>query len=261
MRRYFLIICLFLCLNAKAATPTYVPILTYHNFDPVTPGIMTINTEKFAQQMQWLKDNGYTVIPLQQLVSYLVGKTNSLPDKAVVITADDGRETVYRYMLPVILKYNYPVTLFIYPSSISNAKYALTWDQLKELQKTGLFTIEDHTYWHPDFNEEKKKLSAKEYQELLATQLIKSRAIIEKKLDTKVTLLAWPFGIYNKQLEQAAANAGYTMSFSIDDRSANKRESTMAMPRYMVSQKHSIKTFIEMVDGQFNQRSINRMHQ
>ena len=124
--KIFLLICC-ICSNASfAEKPISVPILTYHNFDPTVPGSMTISTQKFADQLQWLKENGYTVIPLKELVSYLQGKTNSLPPKPVVITADDGRKSVYIYMLPLIKKYNVPVTLFIYPSAISNASYALT---------------------------------------------------------------------------------------------------------------------------------------
>lgn len=152
-----------------------VPILTYHNFDPSVPGSMTIDTAKFEEQVKWLKDNGYTVIPLQQLVSYLQGKTASIPAKSVVITADDGKKSVYTYMLPIVRKYNVPVTLFIYPSAISNASYALTWEQLKELQKTGLFDIQGHTYWHPNFKQELKRLSATDYEKFVQTQLVKSK--------------------------------------------------------------------------------------
>jgi Polysaccharide deacetylase len=50
------------------------------------------------------------------------------------------------------------VTLFVYPSAVSNAAYALTWEQLRELQATGLVDIQSHTYWHPNFREEKRRL-------------------------------------------------------------------------------------------------------
>lgn len=240
--------------SAVAGHPVYVPILTYHNFDPSVPGKMTISTAKFRSELQWLKDNGYTVIPLMKLVDYLHGNTDSLPEKSVVITADDGRESVYTYMLPLVREYKVPVTLFIYPSAISNAKYALTWQQLKELKNTGYFDIQDHTYWHPNFNEEKRNLSTSAYQKLVEVQLVKSKEVLEKKLGIKVTLLAWPYGIYDKYLESQAAKAGYSMSFSIDDRSANKAESNMAQPRYMVAEKYGMKTFAEMVDGTIARR-------
>ena len=161
----------FCCSSVLAGNPIRVPILTYHNFDPTIPGSMTMSTAKFEAQLKWLKENGYTVIPLKELVSYLEGKRSSLPAKSVVITANDGRKSVYTYMLPLVRKYNVPVTLFIYPTAISNASYALTWGQLKELQKTGQFDIQGHTYWHPDFKQEKKNLSPKDYQKLVHVQL------------------------------------------------------------------------------------------
>lgn len=227
-----------------------VPILVYHNFDPHTPGSMTITTAKFEAQLQWLKENDYTVIPLQDLVGYLQGKNAAIPEKSVVITADDGRESAYRYMVPLVRKYNIPVTLFIYPSSISNASYAMTWAQLKELQQTGLFDIQGHTYWHPNFKQEKKRLSDEDYQKLVHTQLMNSKKVLEEKLNIHVTLLAWPFGIYDDYLEQQALDAGYVMAFSIDGRLADKSEKVMAQPRYMMVEEQSMQTFAAIMKGQ-----------
>lgn len=247
-KRILLVLCLF-SPYVLADNSTSVPILTYHNFDPSNPGSMGITTQKFEEQLKWLKDNGYTVIPLQDLVSYLQGKSSSIPAKSVVITADDGRDSVYKYMLPLVRKYNIPVTLFIYPSSISNAKYAMTWEQLKELQKTGLFDIQGHTYWHPNFKQEKKRLSAEEYQSLVQKQFVNSKQVIHDKLNTDITLLAWPFGIYDDYLEQQANKAGYIMAFSIDARPASKSEKTMAQPRYLIAPGTSMKTFASIVGG------------
>jgi len=227
-----------------------VPILTYHNFDPSVPGSMTMSTQRFKEQLQWLKDNDYTVIPLKDLVSYLEGKRAALPTKSVVITADDGKKSVYTYMLPLVREYNIPVTLFIYPSAISNASYALTWDELKELQKTGLFDVQGHTYWHPNFKQEKKRLAAADYEKLVHTQLFKSKQVLEEKLGIKVTLLAWPYGIYDDYLEQEAFSAGYEMAFSIDARPASLSEKTMAQPRYMIVASQSMETFEHIVKGQ-----------
>ncbi len=226
-----------------------VPVLVYHRFDPTVPGSMTINTAKFAAQMQWLKDNHYTVIPLKTLVDYLLGKGAPPPPKSVVITADDGRDSVYKYMFPVIRKYNYPVTLFIYPSAISNASYALTWEQLQEMRQTGLFDIQGHTYWHPNFKQEKKKLTPEEYQKLVEIQLVKSKERLEKKLGIQVTLLAWPYGIYDDYLEQQAAKAGYLMAFSIDGRNTKKTDNAMAQPRYMIVQSESMADFAAIIEG------------
>lgn len=246
-------LCLMLMITTLFSIPSFaeetvnIPILCYHNLNPTKPGSMNLTPQKFEGQITWLKDNGYTIIPLKDAVAYLQGKDVTLPAKPVVITDDDGWESVYEYMLPIVKKHNIPVTLFIYPQTISQGKHAMTWEELKDLQKTGLFDIQGHTYWHPNFKQEKKKLSSPEYQKFVQVQLGKSKKILEEKLGTKITLLAWPFGIYDAFLEQEAKNAGYEMAFSIDARTANKSFRPMAQPRFMIIDGQSMKTFAAIV--------------
>jgi peptidoglycan/xylan/chitin deacetylase (PgdA/CDA1 family) len=232
-----------------ASDPHSVPILVYHNFNPTVPGSMSLTPNRFAAQLKWIKDNGYTVIPLKDLVSSLQGKDIDLPAKSVVITADDGWESVYVYMYPLIRQYKIPVTLFIYPETISHGVHAMTWAQLKELQDTGLFDIQGHTYWHPNFKQERRHLSQAAYEKLVHVQLVDSKNILEKKLGTPITLLAWPFGIYDNYLAQQAADAGYVMAFSIDARRAKSSEKAMSQPRYMIVEGQSMKTFEAIVRG------------
>jgi peptidoglycan/xylan/chitin deacetylase (PgdA/CDA1 family) len=239
----------FCCQGAWAENSVSVPILVYHNLNPTIPGAMSITPDKLAAQLKWIKDNGYTVIPLNDLVAYLQGKNITIPAKSVVITADDGWESIYKYMYPLVRQYHIPVTLFIYPATISEGAHAMTWAQLKELQQTGLFDIQGHTYWHPNFKQEKRHLSESEYQKFVHNQLYTSKEILDKKLGTHVTLLAWPFGIYNDYLEQAAANAGYVMAFSIDDRRARRSDKAMAQPRYMIIDSENMKTFERIIRG------------
>lgn len=236
-------------LTVFAGDTTHIPILCYHNLNPVKPGSMNLTPEKFESQIKWILDNGFTIIPLKDAVAYLQGKRPSLPPKSIVITADDGWQSVYTYMQPIVKKYNIPVTLFIYPQTISSGKNAMTWDELKELQKTGLFDIQSHTYSHPNFKQEKKHLSAARYDNNVQMELVKSKQILEEKTGTKITLLAWPFGIYNSDLENQATKAGYDMAFTIDYRTASKGDRPMAVPRFMIIDAESVKTFQSIVNG------------
>ena len=242
--------------GASAADEVSIPVLNYHRFGPTKADGMTVTTKVFEAQMKWLKDNGYTVIPLRTLVNYLRGQGPPPPPKSVVITADDAHKTVYSDMWPVVRKYNMPVTLFIYPSCVSNphAPYAMSWQQLADLKKTGLFDMQSHTFWHPNFKKEKKKLKPGEYQKLVDTQLKKSKAILEKKFGTTVDLLAWPFGIYDDELEKEAAKAGYTVAFSIDRRHANKSEKIMAQPRYLMTNGDGTKNFAAIIEGRAQEK-------
>lgn len=258
MRRHLFKLLLSTLLFASPITfadaPSTIPILVYHNMDPVKKGSMTVSTARFQEQMQWIKNNGFTVIPLKEAVGYLRGKIASIPAKSVVITADDGREAVYKYMMPIVQKYHYPVTLFIFPGVISRAPWALTWEQLKALQNTGLFDIQDHTYWHPNFKQEKRRLSSAAFAKNVHYELVTSKEVLDQKLGTHVTLLAWPFGIYNTEVENAAANAGYTMAFSIGYRCATKSDKPMAQPRYMIIQSQTMKTFAAMAQCRMQPR-------
>jgi peptidoglycan/xylan/chitin deacetylase (PgdA/CDA1 family) len=233
-----------------------VPILCYHRFGPTVADSMTTTTKVFAAQLQWLKDHQYTVIPLRTLVNCLQGQGPPPPPHSVVITVDDGHKTVYSEMLPLVRKYNIPVTLFIYPSCISNphAPYAMSWDQLKELQQTGLFDIQGHTFWHPNFKKDKKKLKPADYQKEVDTQLMKSKAVLEKHTGAPVNLLAWPFGIYDDDLERDAAKAGYVAAFSIDRRNASKSEKLLEQPRYLMQNGDGLKGFEAIVTGRAQEK-------
>ena len=252
----FLLAMVFCSQAGSAAEDVGVPVILYHRFGPTVADSMTTVTSVFEAQMKWLKDNGYTVIPMRNLVNYLLGQGPPPAPKSVVLCADDGHKSVYSDMLPIVKKYNYPVTLFLYPSCISNvhAPYAMTWEQIAELQKTGLFDMQGHTYWHPNFKKEKKKLKPEEYQKLVDMQLVKSKNFLEKKLGTKVDLLAWPFGIYDDQLEKDAAKAGYVVAFSIERRFDSKSEPIMAQPRYLMANSDGVKGFAAIVEGKVQEK-------
>jgi peptidoglycan/xylan/chitin deacetylase (PgdA/CDA1 family) len=252
------LVVLVLCLQtfALAQDKVGVPVLCYHRFGPKVADSMTVTTAVFASQLKWLHDNGYTVIPLRTLVNYLRNQGPQPPPKSVVITADDAHKSVYTDMLPLVKQYKIPVTLFIYPSAVSNphAPYAMTWEQLYECQKTGLFDMQSHTFWHPNFKKEKKKLKPEEYQKLVDSQLTKSKASLEKRFGGTVDVLAWPFGIYDAELEKAAQKAGYVAAFSIERRFANPSESIMAEPRYLMANADGLKNFEAIVTGKVQEK-------
>lgn len=226
-----------------------IPVLCYHRFSNGELDSMSIKTKMFEEQVAWLKTNGYSVIPLDTAMGYINGKVKSIPAKPVVITVDDGHKSVYTDMVSVVKKYKIPVTLFVYPSAISNAKYAMTWEQIRELESTKLFHVESHTYWHPNFKKEKKKLSEQEYAKFVDKQLAGAKKKLEEKTGHEVKYLAWVFGIYDDGLLTDAKKAGYAAAFTIDRKHAASSDNPMALGRYMVVSKHTIKDFEHMVDG------------
>jgi peptidoglycan/xylan/chitin deacetylase (PgdA/CDA1 family) len=217
------------------SSETVVPILVYHRLGPVVADSMTVQTSVFASHLEYLQTNGYTVIPLQRLIAYITGEAPPPPSRSVVITADDGHQSVFTDLFPLISRYHIPVTLFIYPSAISNAKYAMTWQQLREMKDSGFVDIQSHTYWHPNFKKEKKRLSGDAYEELVHMQLTKSKEVLEERLGGHVDMLAWAFGIYDDELINTARQLGYIAGFTIERRHAGRSDNLMALPRYLVT--------------------------
>jgi len=211
-----------------------VPILLYHRFGPVVADSMTVTTTVFESQLKYLRDNSYTVIPLRQLVDYYLGKRLAPPSQSLVITVDDGHKSVYTDLFPFLKKYRIPVTLFLYPSAISNASYAMTWNEVREMKETGLVDLQSHTFWHPNFRNEKKRLKPPEYENFVAMQLKKSKEKLEREFNVKVDMLAWPFGIYDEELVNKAIGTGYVAALSMDRRHTSISDNIMTLPRYLI---------------------------
>jgi peptidoglycan/xylan/chitin deacetylase (PgdA/CDA1 family) len=210
---------------------------------------MTVRTLVFQSQVEHLQQHGFTVVSLRALAAHLRGEGPALPSRSVVITVDDDHRTVYTDMLPLLRRHRLPITLFIYPSAVSRAAYAMTWEQLLELAATGLVDIQSHTYWHPNFAQEKKRLSRGEYERLVEDQLRRSRSTLEDRLRTRVDMLAWPFGIYDDDLIGRAAGSGYIAAVTLDRRHATSRDSVMALPRYLVTDADTGARFQALLEG------------
>jgi peptidoglycan/xylan/chitin deacetylase (PgdA/CDA1 family) len=215
--------------------PLRMPVLVYHRVGPMLTDTMTVTTPVFEAQLQHLQTHGHQAVALRDVVASLRGTANALPARAVAISVDDGHRSVYTDLFPLLRRFRTPVTLFIYPSAISNASYAMTWEQLAELKASGLVDVQSHSFWHPNFAVERRRLTPDAYQRFAQDQLTRSKTILQQRLGGTVDLLAWPFGLYDTDLMQWAAAAGYVAAFSIERRPVTREEALMALPRYIVT--------------------------
>ncbi len=137
--------------NPAGVEPTgyqLVPILVYHNLGPQSKGRLTLGSGAFAEQMRYLKREGYRVVSLAEFVEWLRLK-RQLPRKSVVLTFDDGYHSFRDYAYPVLKQLGFPATLFVYTDYVGAGRNALSWDELKPLVAEG-FDVQAHSKTHGD---------------------------------------------------------------------------------------------------------------
>ncbi|MEJ6005617.1 polysaccharide deacetylase family protein [Paucibacter sp. AS339] len=200
---------------------------------------MSIRRSLFAAHLETIHQLGGQVIPLSDWVAYRRGELKQLPARALVLTVDDGHLSQYQVMAPLLQEASqrtgaaWPITLFIYPSAISNASYAMSWAQLQELSRQSGYKVQSHSYWHPNFAQERRRLDPAAFDRLARQQLQRSRDVLQDKLGTAVTQLAWPFGLSDAGLQALAEELGYHAAFGLGNRAATPQSPQFDAPRYL----------------------------
>jgi len=191
-----------------------VPVLCYHQFSETEINRMTVTRSTFEKQMKFLKDEGYTVITLDQLLDFIEFK-GQLPRKAVVITIDDGWRSTYDIAYPILKQYGYPATLFVYTDLIMGGAKTLDWDLVRQLSANGI-DVEGHTKTHSDLTQKAVQESMKDYLERVKRELTESAAVIQNKIGKKVIYLAYPYGETNSLVVAVAKKLGYRGAFTVE---------------------------------------------
>src|SRR2546425_222385 len=206
-------------------------ILCYHRLvDKVRYPGTEITPAAFEAQMKQLKDRGITVISMQDLLAWKRGEKN-IPPRCAVVTFDDGWKSQYEVAWPIMKKFGYPFTMFIYTEGVAGGSLgggqAITWEQLADMRDNGV-DIEAHTATHQDLREghaitlvgagvkrTRTRLTGPQYEQWVRNEVVGSKELLEQRLGIKVNCFAVPFGSYNEHVKELARNAGYEAMFTV----------------------------------------------
>ena len=217
---------------APAATPekpavnqdAQVVFYCYHRFvDKVRRPDTEITPQDFEAQMKELKDRNIPVIGMQDFLAWKRGE-KSIPPRAAVISLDDGWLTQYTVAWPILKKFEYPFTMFIYTEGLRPGGHfagggMMTWDQLAEMRDAGV-DIQAHSATHQDMRRRfdaiaKKKLSEEEYQIWLTNETAGVKKALQDRLGIKVNAFAVPYGKHDDVVRKAVMDAGYEALFTV----------------------------------------------
>ncbi|WP_297211257.1 polysaccharide deacetylase family protein [uncultured Flavonifractor sp.] len=120
-------------------------ILMYHHIVPdgTQLNAMTVTAQQFAGDMRWLKEAGYTTVLPRELAA-----GDPLPEKAVLVTFDDGYASNYQYAFPVLQQLEMKAAIAVVGRCVeeSDGSFYLTWDMCREMSLSGLVEIGAHSY-------------------------------------------------------------------------------------------------------------------
>lgn len=272
--------------------PTGVPILCYHYFRTgLTPGRVfrvlgavlfsmpslpdkdywAVSVPEFERQMKWLHDNGYRTIALDELAAWMEGRIPR-PERAVVLTIDDGDESILRLAVPVLRKYGFQATVFLLTGRAGEEDWNevdfVDWDQLRAAEREGVLHVESHTHdMHTKVRQNGElvpRFLVSAYDRSgevsaaseLAWDLRRSRDAIRSELGHEARYLAWPFGFGDAATDSLALELGFRRTLTLKP---IRNEQEPALPgedvrpdglgRYAITARTSMRAFRLMVGG------------
>lgn len=255
---------------APVATPSPAPainqhaavmVLCYHRFEDRPHDALAISPADFEKQMQEIKDAGFAVIPMQDFLAWRRGDRD-IPEKSAIITIDDGYISGYDVAWPILKKFNYPFTMFIYIDYVGTGGKSISWDQLAEMRDAGV-DIESHSYSHSNLkapgngvDKRTKERVALDIKALgmdgwMRKEIIESKKTLEKQLGIRVNVFAYPFGIYNQKARDLVKEAGYEVAFTVYGQRLGRSGQSDLLGRYAIefNKPQIFKSALEMVGG------------
>ncbi|MGF1761400.1 poly-beta-1,6-N-acetyl-D-glucosamine N-deacetylase PgaB [Photobacterium sagamiensis] len=286
---------LFFFTTASAETLTYTErnsdsyvALCYHDFIDVslTPNMRipsgTLTRDRLVEHFNWIKQEGYNPVSFQQIIDAKASK-KPLPEKAVLLTFDDGYESFYSTVYPLLKLYNYPAVFalvgkWLVPDEDQEVKYGkimlsrkrfLSWAHIKELEQSGLVEFASHTFnshyginanpygneqpaaTTPFFNPKTKDYETlKQYDQRNLSDFKQSRDQMVSHNVRAPRIMVWPYGAYSQHAIDIAAQAGMPYTFSLDDGVNSIKASGHNIKRYLIEQEMTLELLDELLRGE-----------
>jgi peptidoglycan/xylan/chitin deacetylase (PgdA/CDA1 family) len=212
-----------------------VAVLGYHDFsESERETAMRIRTSKFRKQMETIRTLGIPVIPMADFIAWK-DSGKAIPEKAIVITMDDGWKSVYTEAFPILKEFGYPFTVYLYKDYVDGGGKALTSAMIKEMMANGA-TIGSHSVSHPfpQAVKNNRKRGPEVYGKFLDAELGESKRFLEGKFGVKVDTYAYPGGFYTEEMFGKAEEFGYSHLFTVHPGKIKRSMPNNALPRYVI---------------------------
>lgn len=212
-----------------------VPILMYHVVDRPgqTYAELYVNPADFRAQMQYLDENGYHAVTLNQVVAHW-NQGQPLPSRPVVLTFDDGYPSVYSQAFPILKDFAFTATLFINTAKLDKPN-GLTTARLAEMVGAG-FEVGSHTINHLDLTGVSDKV--------LAREVAGSREGLAQALGRAPVSFAYPAGQADARVTEAVYAAGYLVAVTTEYGLAAAGQDPLRLQRIRINGSDGYRGFV-----------------
>ena len=290
-----IIICTLSLFSAFASAQDRYGVLAYHSVVDESAAEnqkqyfpQTISAQTLIKHFNWLKENGYNVISWQQVIDAENGK-GTLPDNAVLLSFDDGYETMYNVVFPLLKAYNYPAVFapvtgwldtpadqkIAYADKMLDRSVFATWTQVKEMEQSGLVEVASHTHnLHNGINanpsggqlpsviapeyKNGKYETEDAYKNRLKSDFSRTVQTLINHIGKKPRVMVWPYGQFNDIAVQIARQAGMPHYFSLGEKIINK-VGDKHIGRLLLNAETDLNTVKNYLDGIDESKQIQRV--
>lgn len=188
--------------------PAQAVILQYHHVDSRTPPSTSLDTDTFRTHMHYLRDAGFSVLRLEDVISALRSGA-PLPERSAVITFDDAYISVHDAALPILAELDFPFTVFVTAGLVdSNNRLYATWEQLRTLGEAGA-TLANHSMTHPYLLERLPGEDEAAWLARVRSEIVDAESLIESETGQSHRLFAYPYGEYDPLVQQLVEELDY----------------------------------------------------
>lgn len=254
--------------TTSAPQSVSIPVIMYHQISHSSKntGKYVIAADELEKDMLYLREKGYETVSVADLINYTEGR-GALPQKCVMLTFDDGYETGYTILYPLLQKYNMKAVISVIGSLTElytekedhNDSYSyLDSDEIRILSQSPLVEIENHSY-NMHFCESGKRKginklygeSSDEYKKTVGGDLEKMQLYLLKKTGVLPKAIAYPYGECCSDTIEMCKRLGFEVTFTCEEKvntiTRYRSESLMNLGRFNRSGTTDRETFFSRI--------------
>ncbi len=214
-------------MNALYGPCVRLPVLMYHHIQTKEAATadkqtaLTVYTDIFRNQMQYLKDRGYNIVTMNDLIGFFDSGA-AIPPKSVLLTFDDGYQDFYTDAYPILSQLGFHATMFVPTGLMENPDY-LTWSEISGMN--GIILFANHTWSHKNV---RVSTSTMQYEISTADTQLSQHGFNSPKV------FAYPYGLDTGKAESYLASLGYKAAFTTVSGNILCNKQRFALPRIRI---------------------------